>query len=183
MFARNPERVTGFIIQKGNAYEEGLKEFWDLFKAFWINPTLVDAYLDLGQLENAIAAVQGETNVALLGPEAAKSIEILTAATNGDDLGRFADVTLLYSFNLAIVHLIGGDELVLENIKREWLEMPANYKFGTVTNAAFMNSVRTHERFKQLVTQLGLVDYWRARVWPDYCLPVGDYDFECGAFE
>jgi len=27
MFASNPQRVSGFIIQNGNAYEEGLKEF------------------------------------------------------------------------------------------------------------------------------------------------------------
>jgi len=35
MFAKNPERVTGFIIQNGNAYEEGLREFWDPIKAYW----------------------------------------------------------------------------------------------------------------------------------------------------
>ncbi len=35
LFAKNPERVTGFIIQNGNAYEEGLREFWDPIKAYW----------------------------------------------------------------------------------------------------------------------------------------------------
>jgi len=35
MFATEPERVTGFIIQNGNAYEEGLQEFWDPLKAYW----------------------------------------------------------------------------------------------------------------------------------------------------
>lgn len=35
MFAENPKRVSGFIIQNGNAYEEGLKEFWDPLKAYW----------------------------------------------------------------------------------------------------------------------------------------------------
>ena len=35
VFADNPERVTGFIIQNGNAYDEGLKEFWDPIKAYW----------------------------------------------------------------------------------------------------------------------------------------------------
>ena len=32
---KHPERVTGLIIQNGNAYEEGLKEFWDPIKAYW----------------------------------------------------------------------------------------------------------------------------------------------------
>ena len=39
MFAENPERVSGFIIQNGNAYEEGLREFWDPIKAYWAAPT------------------------------------------------------------------------------------------------------------------------------------------------
>ncbi len=32
---KHPERVQGLIIQNGNAYEEGLLEFWDPIKAFW----------------------------------------------------------------------------------------------------------------------------------------------------
>ena len=39
MFAEHPERVSGFIIQNGNAYEEGLKEFWDPLKAYWADPS------------------------------------------------------------------------------------------------------------------------------------------------
>ncbi len=38
MFAEDPDRVTAFIIQNGNAYEEGLREFWDPIKAYWANP-------------------------------------------------------------------------------------------------------------------------------------------------
>lgn len=35
----SPQRVNGLIIQNGNAYEEGLREFWVPFKAYWKNPT------------------------------------------------------------------------------------------------------------------------------------------------
>jgi len=42
MFAQNPERVSGFIIQNGNAYEEGLREFWDPIKAYWANPSVAN---------------------------------------------------------------------------------------------------------------------------------------------
>ncbi|MFT7679455.1 MAG: pimeloyl-ACP methyl ester carboxylesterase [Planctomycetota bacterium] len=31
----HPERVTGFVIQNGNAYDEGLREFWDPIKTYW----------------------------------------------------------------------------------------------------------------------------------------------------
>ncbi|NNG04931.1 MAG: alpha/beta hydrolase [Inquilinus sp.] len=39
MFAAAPERVTGFVIQNGNAYEEGLREFWDPIRAYWADPS------------------------------------------------------------------------------------------------------------------------------------------------
>lgn len=32
---KHPERVTGLIVQNGNAYEEGLKAFWDPIKTYW----------------------------------------------------------------------------------------------------------------------------------------------------
>ena len=32
---KHPDRVTGIIVQNGNAYEEGLKAFWDPIKAYW----------------------------------------------------------------------------------------------------------------------------------------------------
>jgi adenylate cyclase len=39
--------------------------------------------------------------------------------------------------------------------------------------------LRKTERFKALARNTGLVDYWRARGWPDLCRPVGVDDFEC----
>jgi serine/threonine-protein kinase len=39
--------------------------------------------------------------------------------------------------------------------------------------------VRRTERFKTLMRQYGLVDYWRERGWPDLCQAVGADDFVC----
>jgi TolB-like protein len=39
--------------------------------------------------------------------------------------------------------------------------------------------VRKTDRFKRLVRAYGIVDYWRARGWPDLCHPVGADDFVC----
>ena len=39
LFAKHPERVTGFIIQNGNAYDEGLEAFWDPIKTYWADPS------------------------------------------------------------------------------------------------------------------------------------------------
>ena len=35
----HPDRVTALIVQNGNAYEEGLREFWDPIKAYWREDT------------------------------------------------------------------------------------------------------------------------------------------------
>ena len=35
LFENDPERVQGFIIQNGNAYDEGLSAFWDPIRAYW----------------------------------------------------------------------------------------------------------------------------------------------------
>ncbi|MGO7180694.1 alpha/beta fold hydrolase [Rhizobium brockwellii] len=32
---KHPDRVSALIVQNGNAYEEGLREFWDPIKAYW----------------------------------------------------------------------------------------------------------------------------------------------------
>jgi pimeloyl-ACP methyl ester carboxylesterase len=32
---KHPASITGLIVQNGNAYEEGLREFWDPIKAYW----------------------------------------------------------------------------------------------------------------------------------------------------
>ncbi len=35
----HPERVEALIVQNGNAYEEGLREFWDPIRAYWADPS------------------------------------------------------------------------------------------------------------------------------------------------
>jgi TolB-like protein/Tfp pilus assembly protein PilF len=39
--------------------------------------------------------------------------------------------------------------------------------------------VRKSEEFKNLVRKAGLVEYWRAKGWPDLCRPIGADDFVC----
>jgi pimeloyl-ACP methyl ester carboxylesterase len=39
----HPERVESLIIQNGNAYEEGLRDFWKPFRAYWKERTAENA--------------------------------------------------------------------------------------------------------------------------------------------
>jgi len=36
---KRPERIAGLIVQNGNAYEEGLREFWNPMKRYWKDPS------------------------------------------------------------------------------------------------------------------------------------------------
>jgi hypothetical protein len=40
---KHPERVQALIVQNGNAYEEGLREFWEPLRAYWQAPTAANA--------------------------------------------------------------------------------------------------------------------------------------------
>ena len=37
--SENPEKAGSFIVQNGNAYDEGLQEFWDDIKVWWYDKT------------------------------------------------------------------------------------------------------------------------------------------------
>jgi pimeloyl-ACP methyl ester carboxylesterase len=39
---KHPERVTALVVQNGNAYEEGLREFWKPIKAYWASGAKAD---------------------------------------------------------------------------------------------------------------------------------------------
>lgn len=41
--ARHPERVQALIVQNGNAYAEGLREFWDPIRVYWDDPSAENA--------------------------------------------------------------------------------------------------------------------------------------------
>jgi pimeloyl-ACP methyl ester carboxylesterase len=68
---KHPERVQALIVQNGNAYHEGLREFWDPIKKYWKDATpenraglhfLVDPKSTRWQYEN------GVTDLTLLDP-------------------------------------------------------------------------------------------------------------------
>jgi len=61
---KHPERVQALIVQNGNAYEEGLREFWDPIKKYWKEDTpenraalhfLVDLKATRWQYENGVS--------------------------------------------------------------------------------------------------------------------------------
>ena len=84
----------------------------------------------------------------------------------------------LGSLSFVFLH-VGAPERVLEYYEDE---VKGGY-FQPISATWFWHpsyaAVRKTDRFKQLVRDLGMVDYWRARGWPQWCHPLGTNDFAC----
>ena len=65
----------------------------------------------------------------------------------------------------------GDYDLVLQAMRRT----PDLWAFWTPLTQA----VRTTPEFKQVLVDIGLVEYYRERGWNDFCRPLGESDFEC----
>jgi TolB-like protein/Flp pilus assembly protein TadD len=74
---------------------------------------------------------------------------------------------------------VGAPERMVEASERA-LALGTLY---TNTNGMFWlpqyTELRKSERFKTFVRKAGMLDYWRAKDWPDLCHPIGADDFAC----
>lgn len=66
-----------------------------------------------------------------------------------------------------LVLRVWQDELPINNARTAYIWAPA------------FAEARSRPEFKELVRQIGLVDYWRTHGWADKCSPAGGDDFEC----
>jgi TolB-like protein len=91
-----------------------------------------------------------------------------------------APATLPRLGNLSFAYMhVGAPERVLEFYQDE---ISADY-FQPISATWFWHpsyaAVRRTERFKKVVGDLGLAEYWRMRGWPTQCHPAGATDFAC----
>ena len=82
---------------------------------------------------------------------------------------KLHDIALLAAY-------FGDPEYALQTIGEELRLTSARQ--GTLWTP-LMSEVRRLPGFKQLVTELNLVEYWRTNGWADLCHPLGEDDFQC----
>ena len=74
---------------------------------------------------------------------------------------------------------VGAPERVMDNLERR---IAVGYiggnSMGHVWHPNYA-AVRKLDRFKTYVRAAGLVEYWRAKGWPEFCRPTTADDFEC----
>ena len=79
--------------------------------------------------------------------------------------------------DIAMVAAYLGDPQFALKVKGQELRV-SGARMGAVWYPV-MSEVRQLPEFKKLVTDLNLVEYWRAYGWADACRPLGDNDFTC----
>jgi hypothetical protein len=82
---------------------------------------------------------------------------------------KYHDIAVLAAY-------LDAPELALEAFSREMRY--TTIRFATLWYPV-MSDARRLPRFKTLVEQAKLVDYWRTYRWADSCEPLGPDDFEC----
>lgn len=98
-----PNRLQSLIIQNGNAYEEGLKEFWEPLKAYWKNPENENTIDDVRKLLTIDATrwqyTHGVQDVEKISPDNWIHDQALLDRTGNKDIQL--QLFLSYSTNLA----------------------------------------------------------------------------------
>jgi hypothetical protein len=78
---------------------------------------------------------------------------------------------------LSWVYLYAGQpERFLEFEERN---VASGYQITSILWNGRAAQLRKTERFKTLLRKSGVVDYWKARGWPDLCHPTTGDDFAC----
>ena len=141
---------------------------------YWRNLWLAEAYAAAGRYAEAADTLllmpssqidrRLVEDAARLLRNAPKKIEALDALP-----------TLARELSFVYVH-VGAPDRAMDNYAR-MIEIQSG-----VDDSVWLPELaplRKTERFKALVRKFGLVDFWRARGWPDLCHPVGADDFVC----
>ncbi len=94
---KHPERVQALIVQNGNAYDEGLRDFWNQFRAYWKDRSEQNAKV-MGKLLTLDATkwqyTNGVRNVEVISPDAWTTDQYLLDRSGNQEI----QLALFYSY-------------------------------------------------------------------------------------
>lgn len=94
---KHPERVQALIVQNGNAYDEGLRDFWNQFRAYWKDRSEQNADVMRKLLTLDATKWQytnGVRNVAVISPDAWTTDQYLLDRPGNQEI----QLALFYSY-------------------------------------------------------------------------------------
>ena len=135
---------------------------------------LAEAYAATGQFDKAADSIAASKRspLYLVDPKSVDAAEALMRA-----LAAKMPIPKVYpvAYYNWIFAYAGQPERLMGEPERFW-------QIGNLRTFIFDHSlapVRKTERFKKFVCDVGLVDYWKARGWPELCHPTTGDGFEC----
>jgi TolB-like protein len=161
--------------------EAGVREVQNL--CFGCNLFLLPAYAELGRFDAAAdiieATLSTTPDAAFTGsftrPLVEAELQVLRAAANRTQPPArlpdfYSEINFVYAYTSMPERVLDWPEKALKE---------GDYRPLNIIWWPTPSSVRKTERFKTLMRNAGMVDYWKARGWPDLCKPVGANDFAC----
>jgi TolB-like protein/DNA-binding winged helix-turn-helix (wHTH) protein/tetratricopeptide (TPR) repeat protein len=130
------------------------------------------------------AAMNAQFDRMQRGPNALELFQALAKVHTSRDQARVVlrqhlDIPVRLLYGLAqLAGAYGDNDLALEALRK------AASSFGAAAFQTFwyptLSEVRKDPRFKDLMRENGLAEFWRVSdKWPDFCHPLGTDDFEC----
>lgn len=114
LFERNPERIDGFIIQNGNAYEEGLEDFWNPVRALWNDPSQEkrDALREFLKIDaTEWQYTHGQPSPELIAPDAWRADQLLLDRPGNQDV----QLNLFYDYRTNVERYAAWQSLFREH--------------------------------------------------------------------
>jgi TolB-like protein/DNA-binding winged helix-turn-helix (wHTH) protein/tetratricopeptide (TPR) repeat protein len=111
-------------------------------------------------------------------PAARAEIERLLASSRPGDHGDLVGDGVAFAIVAQWAGYYGHPDLALKALRRMPVAMGA-WAIGLQSWLPNLSAMRKLPEFKDLVRDIGLVDYWREFGWSDFCRPIGENDFEC----
>ena len=179
--------IIGDVERAEKEYENGKAMFGDQwpFGDFFINILRIGAknFLYMKETNNEMTEATEPERIAM-GPRFSiwsilrehespeKGLAELRRHYNSED-----NISSFNVMNIALLAAFFGDtDLAIEAMNKASRMSRSNFWYMWFP---VMKEVRQLPRFKDLIREVGLVDYWKKYGWPDLCRPVGDDDFEC----
>jgi TolB-like protein len=173
---RPEEAEAEFERSKDLAGDRAIWEWYAVLR-LWrrpnADPAAIDAQFRVFLQHESLPMAINHLMVGRLGDKAAAR----TAIREAFDDPAYHDATRTGALSHWADHY-GDKDLALAALRRILIDLngitPINLYYP------FETGVRTDPRFKEIVRELKLVDYWRASgKWGDFARPVGADDFEC----
>jgi tetratricopeptide (TPR) repeat protein len=169
--------VTAYMLWISGQADDALAALKDVSPDYvWRQFFTAKVYASLGRYGDAADAIQASPPGIFLPVTVEDAARLLRTAPNS----AAAPQTLPGLGFLAFVYLYVGAESRVLDVYEGTVE--AKYSVAGNVGCLWHLSyapVRKTERFKTFARKAGLVEYWRAKSWPEFCRPTSSDDFVC----